>query len=228
MLRSFFTTKAVEVKDRVFRVVISDETLDRHDTVIKLDGWHFDNYRKNPVVLFQHASWTSDPDYVVAKCIKLWVEKKQVWAEVEFEPEGQNEIADKLVNKLRFGSISATSVGFDPMQYGMGDTRIDPNEDDNIFYFREQDLLEFSFVIIPSNPNAVSKDGGEGTADSIDNNIDEFVKHHRALAPVTADTTTTNTATETKIADTPGPDPYRTQLIKLKRANYENSRAIAG
>ena len=214
MLRSFNTTKAVEVSDRVFRFVISDETLDRHETVIKIGGWHLDNYRKNPVVLFQHASWTSDPDYVVGKCIKIWVEKNQLWAEVEFEPAGQNEIADKLVNKLRFGSISATSVGFDPMQWGMGDTRIDDKEQENIFYFREQDLLEFSVVIIPSNPNAVSKD-----AKPNDEDLAAFVQQQKSIVPpADTDPPAPPETPESITARTPGPDPYMTQYLKLKRA----------
>lgn len=213
MLRRFYTTKAVEVSDRVFRFVISNETKDRHGTIIKVGGWKLDNYALNPIVFYQHLSWSSDPDYVVGKGV-VWVENNELWAECHFEPEGENEIADKLVKKLRFGSINATSVGFDPFAYGMGDTKI-PGESPDEFYFREQDLLEFSIVNLPSNPTATSKSVDELNDESIEGFIAK-VKASQPPAEVTIPDPTIPTP-EIK-APTPGPDPYRTQLLKLKRS----------
>lgn len=151
MLNRFNTSNPEQVNDRVFRFVISDESKDRYGTVIKLDGWDLSGYEKNGVVAYQHITMASNPDYIVGRG-KAWIEEGRLMGEVEFEPEGQNPIADKVVNKLKFGSLSATSVGFNPMTFSYGDHR--KAEDPDTLYFRKQELLEWSIVNIPANSNA--------------------------------------------------------------------------
>lgn len=159
MLQRFNNIGGEAVNDRVFRFVISDESKDRYGTIIKLDGWDLENYNKNGIVAYQHVTGAWDPDYVVGKG-RAWVEDGRLMGEVEFEPEGTNKIADKLVKKLEFGSINATSVGFNPRSWSWGDKR--NGEDPETLYFREQELLEFSIVNIPANANAtIEKAYGE-------------------------------------------------------------------
>ena len=158
MLQRFLTNSPEQVSDRVFRFVISDESKDRYGTVIKMNGWNLDNYAKNGIVAYQHITSASNPDYIVGKG-KAWVENDRLMGEVEFEPEGTNPIADKLIQKLRFGSINATSVGFDPSDFSYGDHK--RGEDPNTLYFRKQELLEWSIVNIPANPNATAEKGME-------------------------------------------------------------------
>jgi HK97 family phage prohead protease len=152
MLTRFLNTETQEVSDRIFRFKISDESVDRYGTVIKLSGWNLDNYNRNGIVAYQHITSAANPDYIVGKG-KAWIENGFLYGEVEFEPEGDNPIADKIIKKLKFGSINATSVGFNPHQWSWGDHKM--GEDPEILYFRSQDLLEFSIVNIPANPNAV-------------------------------------------------------------------------
>jgi HK97 family phage prohead protease len=151
-----------KVSERTFRFTISDESVDRYNTSIKASGWDLTNYGKNGIVAYQHNTFSSDPDQIVGKG-RAWVEGNTLMGEVEFEPEGTNEIADKLVKKLEFGSIRATSVGFNPSEWSKGDK--ERGEDPTILYFRKQDLLEFSIVNIPANPNAV-----------ISKSLEEFVR----------------------------------------------------
>lgn len=152
MLQRFNNVGGEAVNDRVYRFIISDESKDRYGTVIKLDGWDLENYNKNGIVAYQHVTGSWDPDYVVGKG-RAWVEDGRLMGEVEFEPEGTNRIADKLVKKLQFGSINATSVGFNPRAWAWGDTR--KGEDPETLYFTDQELLEFSIVNIPANANAI-------------------------------------------------------------------------
>ncbi len=155
LLQRFNTAKAEKTSDRTFRFVISDETVDRYGTSIKVTGWKLDNYAKNGIVAYQHNTFSDNPDMIVGKG-RAWTEGTTLMGEVEFEPAGQNPIADKLVDKLNFGSINATSVGFNPELWSAG-VRAD-GEDEKVLYFRSQDLLEWSIVNIPANPNATSKD----------------------------------------------------------------------
>lgn len=153
MLTRFCTTKAEKSGERTYKFIISDESVDRHGTVIKMSGWDLTNYEKNGIVAYQHNTFSDDPDMIVGKG-RAWIEDDTLYGEVEFEPEGTNPIADKLVKKLEFGSIRATSVGFNPSEWSRGIK--EKEEDTNILYFRKQELLEWSIVNVPSNPNAVS------------------------------------------------------------------------
>lgn len=152
-LKRYHSTRAEKVSERVFQFVISDESVDRHRSVIKLDGWKLDNYRNNPIVAYQHDTFSSNPDSIVGKG-EVFQDGGKLMARVTFEPEGDNPIADKLVKKIDFGSINATSVGFNPMEWSKGERSA--GEDPDLVYFRSQDLLEFSIVHIPSNPNATT------------------------------------------------------------------------
>ena len=162
MLTRANSTKAEAVSARTYKFVISDESVDRYGTVIKADGWNLSNYEKNGIVAYQHNTFSDDPDMIVGKG-RAWVENGLLMGEVELEPEGDNPIADKLAKKLAFGSINATSVGFNPMEWSYGDKS--RGEDPKTLYFRKQDLLEWSIVNIPANANAVQQ-----------KSLDEFVK----------------------------------------------------
>ena len=157
-LKRFFSTRAEKVGDRQYKFVISDETKDRHGTVIKVDGWKLDNYKKNPIVLFQHNSYSSDPDMVIGRS-EVSISDNKLIAVLTLEPEGDNPIADKLAKKLDFGTINTASVGFNPFEWSMGVSTL--GEDLDTFFFRDQDLLEWSLVVIPSNPNATQEKDGE-------------------------------------------------------------------
>lgn len=185
-------TRGEKVNDRTFRFVISDESKDRYGTVIKLDGWDLSNYEKNGIVAYQHNASGDNPDMIVGKG-RAWVEGGVLMGEVEFEPEGNNELADKLVKKIEFGSIRATSVGFNPIEWSKGERAY--GEDPDTLYFRKQDLLEWSIVNIPANPNAI-----------VQNSYGEFVKMAFTELEVPKE--------EEK--QTPKADPYTGRLLKLR------------
>ena len=52
-----FDVKEISADNGTFRVIMTTEKKDRDGEVIKLDGWQFDNYMKNPVVLYGHNYW---------------------------------------------------------------------------------------------------------------------------------------------------------------------------
>lgn len=185
--RFFSTKKAEKTGDRTFKFIISDETKDRHGTVIKMDGWDVQNYSQNPIVAYQHDTFMSDPDMILGKALKVWVEDKKLMAEAEFMPIGMNATADKVVNHLEFGSLRSVSVGFIPKKWSLGIET--DGEDKNTLYFREQELLEFSVVHIPSNPNAV-----------MSKSLDDFLK--KAFEVKSEDETQKNTDQEEKSTDT--------------------------
>lgn len=194
MLTRANSTKAEAVSARTFKFVISDESVDRYGTVIKADGWNLSNYEKNGIVAYQHNTFSDDPDMIVGKG-RAWVENGLLMGEVELEPEGDNPIADKLAKKLAFGSINATSVGFNPMEWSYGDKS--SGEDPKTLYFRKQDLLEWSIVNIPANANAVQQ-----------KSLQEFVE-------MTADELKRDESAQSAIEQR-SPDEHTGRLLKLR------------
>lgn len=68
ILEAIKNIKSFEVKEDTpdtgtFKTVITSEVVDRDGEIIRLAGWDFENYNKNPVVLWGHRYW----DLPVAK-----------------------------------------------------------------------------------------------------------------------------------------------------------------
>jgi len=131
---------------KLYQFVISDESVDRHGTVVKMSGWNLDNYNANGVVLYMH-----DHDKLIGKG-RAFIDGKQLIGEVEFLPAELSAFAEEKRKMVEAGFLKATSVGFLPSEGHWGDEK--KMEDPDVFYFDKQDLLEFSIVTVPSNPNA--------------------------------------------------------------------------
>ena len=196
VLTRYNNTRGEKVDNRTFRFVISDESKDRYGTVIKLNGWDLTNYEKNGIVAYQHNASGDNPDMIVGKG-RAWVENGVLMGEVQFEPEGTNPIADKLVNKIEFGSIRATSVGFNPIEWSRGLKEHGENPD--VIYFRKVDLMEWSIVNIPANPNA-----------TIQNSYTDFLKMAFEEEQIEQTEEITPQNIEQK------PDEYTGRLLKLR------------
>lgn len=159
MLRRNATkTKAVD-DERSIVFLLSDETKDRHNSIIKSDGWDLENYNKNPIVAYQHKVGPDvfndpNPDLIIGRG-SVWLEDGKLWGKIDFEDKDNNPLAEKIYNKIKNGFLSAVSVGFTPIEDGRGDEK--RGEDPEVYYFRKQELAEFSVVNIPSNPNAVKR-----------------------------------------------------------------------
>jgi len=129
---------------------------------LKSDRWDFNNYKKNPIVGYMHNVHGSmfggdDPDDVIGKA-DIYQDGKMTIGRVTFEPKEINEKADKIYQKIKFGSLNAASVGFietEPGEYGKGNEA--RGADNETYYYGGQELLEFSIVNIPSNPGAIKR-----------------------------------------------------------------------
>lgn len=136
--------------------VISDATIDRYDTVIPIKAWNLDNYRKNPIVAYSHnTSGWSGPDSIIG-IGDVRIEDDKLIGTVTYEPADLNPLAEKIRRKVEYGTLRSTSVGFTASKGHWGEER--NGEDPDIYYFDDVDLLEFSIVNIPANPNAVKRD----------------------------------------------------------------------
>jgi hypothetical protein len=68
-------------------------------------------------------------------------------------------LAEKIFRKLIFGSLSRVSVGFiESIQGHYGEEAEAEGRENETYYFGGQELLEYSVVNIPSNPDAGRRD----------------------------------------------------------------------
>lgn len=107
------------------------------------------NYKKNPVVLLNHKA----DELPIARCVNLGIEDGDLKATVEFIPPHYpviGDVADAVYQLCINGFLNATSVGFRPLKWDWSDD----DEGDGIV-FSTQELLEFSIVSVPSNPEAL-------------------------------------------------------------------------
>lgn len=162
--------KASDKNERSLIFTISSASVDRMGDTIAVDGWKLDNYRKNPVVL-----WGHDADSLpVARAGKIWIEDKKLKAETEFTPLGMARFNDTVFDMLKGKFLNATSVGFQPLKYAFTD---DPQRRFGIDFI-EQELLEFSIVSVPANPEALieARSAGIDIEPMIDAYADQIVK----------------------------------------------------
>ena len=158
-IRGFDRAKAEET--RTVEFVISDESRDRHGTVIPVSAWKIKNYNKNGIVGYQHevyGGWGEpNPDLILGRG-EAFVEDGKLIGRVTFEPAEINPLAEKIFQKVLHGTLKATSVGFREVTHGKwGEGEEAVNGKRATYYFGEVELLEFSIVNIPSNPNALRR-----------------------------------------------------------------------
>lgn len=154
--------------NRTIRFIISTDTKDRHGTVLNMKGWSIERFNKNPIVGYQHNVYGDNmcsgpnPDDVLGPG-RAWVQeidgKTVLMGDVRFETSDINPLADKIFRKILNGTLNATSVGFLEVGEGKMITKQDDKGKviDKTYFYEGQELLEFSVVNIPSNPDATKK-----------------------------------------------------------------------
>lgn len=142
-------------EDGDIEFVLSSDSVDRHGTVIKQDGWDLTAFLRNPVMAYQHDTRSTDPDDFIGTWDNIRVENGQLVGTPNFEPADLNPKAEKIRRKVEHGTIRSASVGFIPREAHWG--KKDRGENPDVLYFDRMELLEVSLVGIPSNPDAVKR-----------------------------------------------------------------------
>jgi len=128
--------------DRRVTFTLSTPLADRQGDTIDAAGWHLDAYRQNPAVLYGH----DHKGLPVARAVDVGIVGGALVATAEFVPPDLYPFGDQVYRMLKAGYLSAVSVGFRPL-------RSEPIPGGTAFL--EQELLEFSVVPVPANPEAL-------------------------------------------------------------------------
>lgn len=163
-------------QERVITITGSDESIDRYNSRILVDGewngkkygqgWKLDEYRRNPVFMPLHDYG----DVPVGQSLDVYVdsvgERKRLRFIILFTSKEENPFGDTMHRLYRGGFMRASSVGWMPSdiircmdedqmkEFGMAD-------DHDMFspvVYPTNELYELSAVPIPGNPNALIED----------------------------------------------------------------------
>ena len=127
---------------------ISTSTPDRYGEIMKPEGCDFSGYRKNPVVFFGHRS----RDLPIAKNEKIIIDESGVLAVTKFDT---SDFAKEIFRLNSEGFLNSWSIGFVPKKMKSQKLNINDKEQDYMC-IEEWELLEYSSVPIPANPDAVN------------------------------------------------------------------------
>ena len=144
-MKRFFGGSVEPLGDLEVLVVASTEQRARDGHVLVQAGLDLTNYRKNPIVLFQHQQ-----DTPVGTATALGLDGDNLLAKVEFAPIGISSEADKVRALVKSGVLRGVSIGFDPKET----EPLDPKKPRGGLRILKSELLEISFVSVPADTGA--------------------------------------------------------------------------
>ena len=148
-IRKFLNVKVSDEGDRVLKFRVTDETVDRDNEILTLDGWDIKQYKKNPVMLFAH----NYRDLPVGKGKSIKVSKDDgMVIRTQFPTADEYPFADTVYRLYKAGYLNAVSIGFIPKDHERG-------ENGKPTKITKKEMLEFSAVPVPANPNAIMVNG---------------------------------------------------------------------
>lgn len=150
--------KGGDESPRVRRYVASDETPDRYGDIIRVSGWDFANFKKNPVALWGHNDYEVPIGKVVEFTKGEHKGKPALLEAIDYFDASVNPLSETVLRLVDAGGIRAVSVGFIPhkstrpntpeerLEMGLGPWGVE---------FNKVEQIELSNCTIPANPNAL-------------------------------------------------------------------------
>lgn len=127
--------------------VLSDATVDRYGDTIDPQGWQLDNFKANPIALFNHNA-----NAPIGKWANIRIEGDALVADFVPVEQGTSRLGDEILSLIKQDILRATSVGF----RAIAAEPIDPKRPLAGVRYTQQELLETSIVSVPANPAAVA------------------------------------------------------------------------
>lgn len=153
-IRKDFTTELqVNTGKREVLAIVSTNAIDRDGEIVKPDGLKRRNYAGNPVVLVNH-DYASLP---IGKC--LWIKPDGDKVIAKYVVSDKTQLARDVWGLLQDGVLGAHSIGFRSLRATAPTTaekKVNPDWENAKLVHREWELLEFSIVGVPANPEALT------------------------------------------------------------------------
>lgn len=147
--------RAIDEKELTVDIIASTPMKDSHGTIVQQSGWDTSRFKKNPVINWAHddRGKTLSGGLPVANALPetVRIEDGKLKMKVRFTPEDVNPFGYRVFKLVKAGFLHGLSVGFMVMERDM----IEDADGDMVPVFKRMELLEVSFVSIPSNPETL-------------------------------------------------------------------------
>lgn len=135
-----FSTKALDNGELFIEGWANRAVVDRGNEIIKKEAWKLDNYKKNPMMLFNH-----DKDKPIGKVLECEPMEGGLWVKGKI-----SKSKDPLVSYVRDlvseGILSTFSVGFDGQD--------EQKDESGAIDIKSAELFEVSIVTLPMNQDS--------------------------------------------------------------------------
>jgi hypothetical protein len=164
-------------------VIINTDRLDRDREVVVPSGGRFDDYRRNRVVMFGHSKGNpSDGDAAFPVAKNIWIKPTEdgrgLIARHQFNT--KLELGQKVCQQVKDNFLSSHSIKFLPIRWGpptRAEIQKNPSWADAKTVYREWSLLEYSVLVFPANPDAITLvKGARSMGDVLDHEPVKFAK----------------------------------------------------
>ncbi|MCX7611851.1 MAG: HK97 family phage prohead protease [Ignavibacterium sp.] len=143
----------IDAEKREITHIITSDTVDRDGDIVIPEGGKFDNYERNPIVLFMHNQY-----YPIGKNLwkKIVKDSTGTYLKVKTKITDKTELANDVFNLYSEGILKAWSIGFTPNWNKVEEIKDEKGKFLG-YKFNEWELLEYSAVSIPANPDAITE-----------------------------------------------------------------------
>jgi len=173
----FLRTSIREVDEEALKIThtVNTKALDRYNTVVLPKGADVKHFLNNSVVLWSHNMDSATPKIPIGRCVELDIREEEIVATTEFNK--NDPLAVKVFNAYRDGFLHAWSIGFIPLKYdgyneenreelnkkyglSISAEQVRDGEEawSPVFVIYKWELLEYSAVPVPGNPEALDLD----------------------------------------------------------------------
>ena len=208
------TVRAVNKADREVAHLITTSRSDRAGDVVDARGADLANYMRHPVVVANHSYKIED---IIGRAVSITVEDGGIFARTKYR---DTPLAKDAFNLAAEG-LGAWSIGFRP-------TKFKAIKDDKGFtkgfHFTEWEMLEYSQVAIPMNPDIVQNALSKGLVSEA--NISVFFRALDSEKPSAEASGRTN-ADPNRVALSLNPEVDAKIKAALKRAEWRFAIARA-
>jgi len=179
--RNSFSAVVRAVSAREFKFVGATSRLGRDGHVLIPSGIDLSNYKKNPIILWQH-----NPAAPVARCTSIAVVDGELRGTGEFPPAGTSDTADEVCGLVKSGIITTVSLGFN-----VSDAEpLDPKRPHAGKRITHSECLEISLVSVPADTGAVITERAHRSSSNMmagdhliraEEAVDQAARHHHDL-----------------------------------------------
>ena len=205
------TVKSVDKSARAVTHLITTASLDRAGDVVEPGGADLANFMRNPVVIANHDYTIQN---VVGRALSMEITEDGILAKTQFRDTDLAKDAFALAQE----GLGGWSIGFRPIEY---DSVKDEKGRLKGFRFKRWEMLEYSIVAIPMNPDIVNNAVSRGLLHA--ENVAAFVKSVPS-DPKPADAAPDGANADGSLEVHPALDP--TVLKRLHRATLKSGRDI--